>query len=112
MAEYYNCFLGEVMNAALPAPLKIDSETVLTLNKGFEYDEMELDDEAFLISEALSLQSELTWGDIESILQKSNVKKNVNELIEAGIVDEIGRASCREREYLWGVEVGSRKVRE
>src|SRR5690625_7744160 len=87
MAEYYNCFLGEVMNAALPAPLKIDSETVLTLNKGFEYDEMELDDEAFLISEALSLQSELTWGDIESILQKSNVKKNVNELIEAGIVD-------------------------
>lgn len=87
MAEYYNCFLGEVMNAALPAPLKIDSETVLTLNKGFEYDEMELDDEAFLISEALTLQSELTWGDIESILQKSNVKKNVNELIEAGIVD-------------------------
>lgn len=87
MAEYYNCHLGEVMNAALPAPLKIDSETILTLNKGFEYDEMELDDEAFLISEALSLQNELTWGDIESILQKSNIKKNVNELIEAGIVD-------------------------
>lgn len=87
MAEYYNCHLGEVMNAALPAPLKIDSETILTLNKGFEYDEMELDDEAFLISEALSLQNELTWGDIESILQKSNIKKNVNELLEAGIVD-------------------------
>src|SRR5690625_7897943 len=85
--EYYYCFLGKVMNSALPAPLKLDSETVLTLNKGFEYDEMELDDEAFMISEALSLQSELTCGDIESIFQKSNVEKNVNELIDAGRVN-------------------------
>src|SRR5690625_3939310 len=87
MAEYYHCCQGEVMIASLSSALIIDSETDLTLNKVFEYDELELDDEAFLISEALSLQSELTWGDIESILQKSNVKKNVHELIEAGIVD-------------------------
>lgn len=87
MARYYCCFPGEVMNAALPAPLKIDSETVLILNKGFEYDEMALNDEAFMISEALSIQSELTWGEVENILQKRNIRKNVNELIDAGIVE-------------------------
>ncbi|MBZ0097663.1 MAG: DEAD/DEAH box helicase, partial [Taibaiella sp.] len=83
----YCCFLGDVMNAALPAPLKIDSETVLLLNEDHEFDEMELNDESFLISDALSIQNELTWGDIQEILQKKNIQKNVNELIEAGMVE-------------------------
>lgn len=87
MAEYYCSFLGEVMNAALPSPLKIDSETVLLLNEEHEYDEMDLGDGSFLISDALSIQNELTWGDIQDILNKKSIKKNVNELIEAGIVE-------------------------
>ena len=87
LADYYCCFLGDVMNAALPAPLKIDSETVLLLNEDHEFDEMELNDESFLISDALSIQNELTWGDIQEILQKKNIQKNVNELIEAGMVE-------------------------
>lgn len=87
MAEYYCSFLGDVMNAALPAPLKIDSETVLQLNVDHDYDEMDLEDDAFLISDALSIQNELTWGDIQEILQKKSINKNVNELIDAGMVD-------------------------
>lgn len=87
MAEYYCSFLGDVMNAALPSPLKIDSETVLQLNEEHDFDEMDLEDDAFLISDALSIQNELTWGDIQEILQKKSIKKNVNELIEAGMVD-------------------------
>ena len=87
MAEYYCCFLGDVMNSALPAPLKIDSETVLQLNDDHDFNEMDLKDDAFLISDALSIQNELTWGDIQEILQKKSIKKNVNELIEAGMVD-------------------------
>lgn len=87
MAEYYCAFEGEVMNAALPSPLKIDSETVLLLNTDHDFDEMELGDDNFLISDALSIQNELTWTDIQGILQKKSIRKNVNELIEAGIVE-------------------------
>ncbi len=87
LAEYYCSTLGEVMNSALPSPLKIDSETVLLLNDDHQFNEMDLEDDAFLISDALSIQQELTWGDIQDILQKKNIRKNVNELIEAGMVD-------------------------
>lgn len=87
LSEYYCAFLGEVMNAALPSPLKIDSETVLLLNEDHDFDEMELGDGSFLISDALSIQNELTWGEIQDILNKKSIKKNVNELIEAGIVE-------------------------
>lgn len=87
IAEYYCCYPGDVMNAALPSPLKIDSETVLLLNPDHEFDEMDLQDDTFLISDALSIQKELTWGDIQDILQKKSIQKNVNELIEAGMVE-------------------------
>lgn len=36
IAEYYLCTPGEVMKAALPAALKIESETVVELNKAYE----------------------------------------------------------------------------
>lgn len=36
LAEYYMCTIGEVMKAALPAPLKPESETRLKLNMDYE----------------------------------------------------------------------------
>lgn len=90
IAWYYCCFEGDVMNAALPAPLKIDSETLFTLNKDYEeeLDEKvdDLSDESFLISEALSFQNELRWEDIQNILQKNNIKKHVNDLLSENII--------------------------
>ena len=38
IAEYYMCYPGEVMNAALPSALKLASETRIMLNKDFELD--------------------------------------------------------------------------
>lgn len=95
LADYYYSFLGEVMNAALPSPLKIDSETVLLFNEDHEYDEMDLGDSSFLISDALSIQNELTWGEIQEILNKKSISKNVNELIEAGIVEVKEKAKVK-----------------
>ncbi len=39
MADYYMCTLGEVMNAALPAGLKLSSESMVQLHPGFDLEE-------------------------------------------------------------------------
>ena len=59
VGQYYCCTLGEVMHAALPANLKLASETSITLSPLFEGDIMELEDRAYLIAEALTIQHEL-----------------------------------------------------
>jgi primosomal protein N' (replication factor Y) (superfamily II helicase) len=42
MSAYYMCTLGEVMNAALPAGLKLSSESMVQLHPGFSLEESEL----------------------------------------------------------------------
>lgn len=43
MADYYMCTLGEVMNAALPAGLKLSSESMVQLHPAFSLEESTLD---------------------------------------------------------------------
>src|SRR5690606_10160304 len=43
IAEYYMCTLGEVMNAALPAGLKLSSESMVQLHPAFSLEESTLD---------------------------------------------------------------------
>jgi len=57
MADYYMCAEGEVMNAALPAFLKLESEQIITLNQDVEIDEQSLTDEEFILIEALRSKS-------------------------------------------------------
>ncbi|GAA5221542.1 replication restart helicase PriA [Membranihabitans marinus] len=86
ISQYYHCFLGEVMNAALPAPLKIDSETLFVYNDNHVVADEELSDESFLIAEAFEFSPELNWKDIQAILQKNNIKKHVIQLVESNII--------------------------
>lgn len=43
MADYYMCTLGEVMNAALPAGLKLSSESMVQLHPAFNLEENTMD---------------------------------------------------------------------
>lgn len=43
MADYYMCTLGEVMNAALPAGLKLSSESMVQIHPAFSLEESTLD---------------------------------------------------------------------
>lgn len=56
MAAYYMCTEGEVMNASLPANLKLESETFIALNEDVNIDEQELNDDEFLIVQALEVK--------------------------------------------------------
>jgi primosomal protein N' (replication factor Y) len=56
MASYYMCTEGDVMNAALPAHLKLVSETFVILNEDVEIDTQALSDDEYLLIEALDMK--------------------------------------------------------
>jgi len=86
LAEYYLCTIGEVMNAALPAALKLASETKIVLNKEFEYDKALLNDKEYLIIDALEIQPELTVSDIVKLLGQKTVMPLLRTLFEKNII--------------------------
>jgi primosomal protein N' (replication factor Y) len=86
MADYYACTLGEVMSAALPAHLKLTSETIITLGPMYDVDANQLDDKEYLIAEALSLQHELTLQDVRDILQIKTIYPTIKSLLDKRII--------------------------
>ena len=82
MASYYMCSLGEVLKASLPSAFLLESETVVELNKTANIDFSELDDNEFLIVEALQNQSLLRIQEIMQILDKQRVLPILNRLVD------------------------------
>ena len=60
ICDYYLCYEGEVMQAALPSAMKLSSESKIRLSEDFELDTMTLNDFEYLIVEALQVQPKLT----------------------------------------------------
>lgn len=85
VGRYYCCTSGEVMRAALPSAMKIESTTKLELNGDFK-DESILTDEQFLIYEALGNNSELSIDDVAQILDRKNVIPIIKDMIDKGAV--------------------------
>ena len=82
MANYYMCSEGEVMQAAVPANLKLSSETILLWNDEHDEDFSELDDDEFVVAEALHIKKELRLGEIQQILDATHVYPVIKRLIE------------------------------
>jgi primosomal protein N' (replication factor Y) len=73
IASYYMCSEGEVMAAALPAHFKLSSETVLIFNEEHGDDFSDLDNDEFLVAEALLIKKELGISEVQQILDSHNV---------------------------------------
>lgn len=69
LADYYMCTLGEVMNAALPAGLKLSSESMVQLHPAFTLEDSTLD---FSEKEVMLLKrlenSTMTYSEISKFL--------------------------------------------
>jgi len=85
LANYYLCSLGEVYKAALPSALLLESESVIYINKDFSNEEI-LDDQEFLIFEALQYQSQLTAYQAAEILGVKKVFPILNQLLEKDVI--------------------------
>jgi primosomal protein N' (replication factor Y) len=86
MAQYYCCSLGEVMLAALPAGLKMSSETRIIISPFFSEDYSMLEDKEYLIAEALRNRLELTVDDVQKILGQKTVFPILYRLLEKKII--------------------------
>ncbi len=85
IAQYYMCSEGEVMQAAIPANLKLSSESILVWNEDSSYEPSDLGDAEYLVTEALELKRELRLSEVQQLLDAANVYPVIKKLIEKGI---------------------------
>ncbi|MCB0662504.1 MAG: primosomal protein N' [Saprospiraceae bacterium] len=86
VASYYVCTPGEVMQAALPAHLKLESQSRLVISPLFDNNMEGLTDNEFLIVEALSIQQEISLEDVQKILNVKSVTRIINGLLDKKLV--------------------------
>ena len=80
ISTYYMCSLGDVLRASLPKAFLLESETLVLKNDSFQQEDA-LNDEEFLIWEALEYQSKLKIQDIGKILDRKGVLSIVNAML-------------------------------
>jgi primosomal protein N' (replication factor Y) len=80
VAEYYLCNIGEVLNVALPAGLKITSQSRIQLNPEFQYDDL-LTEQEILVVEEIKKHQTLSYEEVERLLQKSNITSIIKSLV-------------------------------
>lgn len=88
IADYYLCSIGDVMKAALPAGLKLESETFIELAPDVDPTNLEgLSDEEALMLQVLNHEPKLSLGDL---VRKSGVSKKpeatLSRLIDRGLL--------------------------
>lgn len=84
MSNYYCCTLGEVMNAALPAGLKLSSETKFMLAGDYEGIDLSVNEE--IIVRVMKTRGQMTIADISDVLEIKNVQPYLKSLIDRGLV--------------------------
>ncbi|MDQ2862785.1 MAG: primosomal protein N', partial [Bacteroidota bacterium] len=82
ISDYYMCSEGEVMAAALPTHLKLSSETILIYNEEYGEDFSALDNEEYLVAEALLIKKELKLSEVQLIADIIHVYPLTKRLIE------------------------------
>ena len=85
IANYYLCSEGEVMQAALPTHFKLSSETILLYNEEAGDDFSTLDNDEFLVAEALLIKKELKLAEVQQVLDASHVYPVIKRLIDKRI---------------------------
>ncbi len=87
MADYYMCTLGEVVGVALPAGLKLASESkVVSVVPLQEVEAEALSDHEYMIMEALEMRGELSIAEVSEILGIQTVQPYIKKLIDRGYI--------------------------
>lgn len=86
ISAYYMCYLGEVMQAALPAALKMASETKIAASPQEQLDRSSLSDKGYMVMEALDIAGELTVNDIVKLLGQRTVFPLLKKLFDEGYI--------------------------
>jgi len=82
VSEYYMCSEGEVMAAALPAHFKLSSETILLFNEEYGDDFTALDNDEYIVAEALLIKKQLNLTEVQQLLDIAHVYPVIKRLID------------------------------
>ncbi len=86
IANYYMCSLGDVFRNAFPSALKLESQTFVRLiNSNYEQIEA-LNDEEFLVFEALKLRQIISVEEASLIIDDKSAIPTLKLLIDKGII--------------------------
>jgi primosomal protein N' (replication factor Y) (superfamily II helicase) len=80
VADYYMCSVGEVMNMALPAGLKINSQSKIQLHPNFERFE-DLEAVELQIVESLKLVDALSFDEVANLINNKEVSPILKKLV-------------------------------
>lgn len=86
MAEYYCCTHGEVMNAALPAGLKLASESKFILIDDLVESSQALSEHEITIVNALAHRKTMSMAEICDLLQISHIQPYIKSLLQKKII--------------------------
>lgn len=87
LSDYYMCSMGEVLNAALPAAFKMQSETVVRINPELEFDESELKEGEFMVYDLLLKVESLKISDLGKQLNWKNPMPVIRRMYAEGYVN-------------------------
>ena len=85
IADYYLCSLGEVLKAALPSGLKLESESKVLINKEWEA-EVPFSPSEERVWRAFGTKSEMTLANLQKKSGKKSILPIVKSLLEKGAV--------------------------
>ncbi|MEY3399076.1 MAG: primosomal protein, partial [Bacteroidota bacterium] len=86
MASYYCCTIGEVMSAALPAALKLSSETSFSLIPDFADEMYEWNNRQWAVIEAIRNKGSITLKDAADLPGIRSAQAVIKSLIEKGVL--------------------------
>ncbi len=88
VADYYLCTPGEVYKAALPAGLKVESETFIEINPDFEISDNESlsERETIILQTLYHASKRLSIAEIEKLTGFSGVSATATRMLEKGAI--------------------------
>ena len=99
ISEYYLCSIGDVYKAAVPAGMKVSSETFISANPDFIDANGQMKEREIVVYDLLSTKDKLTPADIA----KATGYKNVEAIVASLIEQEVGISGI--------VEMASRRIK-
>ncbi|MFV0598977.1 MAG: primosomal protein N' [Bacteroidales bacterium] len=86
VSNYYMCYLGDVMTAALPSSLRLKSETNIIINPDFDGDISNLNDDESKILELVSKKEAVSIDDIRTKTSIKEILPILNSMIKKNII--------------------------
>ena len=86
IAGYYMCTLGEVFRTAVPGSFLLESETLVLRNETLRIEDLTVNDQEFLVLEALEHQSTLKISDVSAILDRKHVLPVLHRMLSKNLI--------------------------